>query len=371
MSAPAYFLGLISGTSLDGIDAAILAVEGDDLSVLASHGEPYPTQLRDQLRTLCQPGNNEIEQLGIADREVGRHFAAAALGLIERTGLAPEAITAIGSHGQTLRHRPEGNNAFTLQIGDPNTIAELTGITTVADFRRRDIAAGGQGAPLAPGFHRAAFAKAHVNTAVVNVGGIANITLLSEHGATLGFDTGPGNTLMDAWIGKQRQQAYDKNGDWARQGSIVPALLSAFLEDPYFAQAAPKSTGPEYFSPHWLEQILSSFGDVEACDVQRTLLELTAQSIANAITDAAVMSDATQLAVCGGGAHNGLLMERLASRLPALSVQDTGALGIHPDWVEAACFAWLAAQTLAGKAGNEPRVTGACDYRVLGAIYPA
>ncbi len=367
MNSPDYFLGLISGTSLDGVDAAILAIEGDKLTLVASHGESYPTPLRDQLRRLCQPGNDEIEQLGSADREVGRHFAAAAQAVIARAEMTADQITAIGSHGQTIRHRPSGENAFTLQIGDPNTISELTGITTVADFRRRDIAAGGQGAPLAPAFHRAAFATAHDNTVVVNVGGIANVTLFTENGDTLGFDTGPGNTLLDAWIHQHQGRDYDRNGDWARQGSVIDDLLAVFLADPYFSTAAPKSTGPEYFSPHWLEQNLSGFGDLKASDVQRTLLELTAKTIA----DAVATSPATQLAVCGGGAHNALLMERLTAQLPAIAVTDTGALGIHPDWVEAACFAWLAAETLAGRAGNEPGVTGARNYRVLGAIYPA
>ena len=364
MSQLQYFVGLISGTSIDGVDAVVLAVEGTRLEIISSHCQAYPDQLRQDIRSLAQPGISEIDRLGVVDQQIAEVFAHAAVTVIGYAGLGIADITAIGSHGQTIRHRPQGEYPFTLQIGDPNRIAEITGITTVADFRRRDMAAGGQGAPLAPAFHKAAFSDSGMGGAVVNIGGIANATLIDSSGHTLGYDTGPGNTLMDFWIDREQGLPYDENGDWARTGSAVDSLLQRLLADPYFAKPAPKSTGPEYFSPDWLNRHIA--GEISPEDIQRTLLELTATSIAKEL----VNHDLTQVAICGGGAHNQFLLERLAALLPQTEVTTTERFGIHPDWVEAACFAWLAQRTLAGLPGNEPSATGAAGWRVLGAIYP-
>lgn len=368
MSEARYFVGLISGTSVDGVDAVVLSLRGERLAVVASHGEPYPTELREAILGLSQPGINEIDRLGAVDRQIADTFANAALMVIGLAGIDAAAVTAIGSHGQTIRHRPMGETAFTLQIGDPNRIAEQTGILTVADFRRRDMAAGGQGAPLAPAFHRAAFEISGNTTAVVNIGGIANVTLFGDSGAVSGFDSGPGNTLMDAWVRKHLDQPYDRDGLWARTGAVDESLLERLMDDPYFCAAAPKSTGPEYFDLAWLEARLDTSSDASAAeDIQRTLLELTARSIAMALN----AEPLAQLAVCGGGASNGLLMERLGELLAPAEVTTTEALGIGPDWVEAAAFAWLASRTVDGLSGNEPAVTGAQGYRVLGGLFPS
>lgn len=360
-----YYVGLISGTSVDGVDAVVLKMRADKPTLVASHAARYPQALRDAVLSLAQPGIGEIDRLGQADSSIADCFAQAALQVIEKAGLAPGDITAIGSHGQTVRHRPDLARPFTLQLGDPNRIAEITGITTVADFRRRDMAAGGQGAPLVPAFHRAAFDLGDSTTAVVNIGGIANITLFDPQGEVQGFDSGPGNTLMDDWSRQHTGQAFDESGNWAREGTVDETLLERLLDDPYFARSAPKSTGPEYFSPQWLTQHLEGLAGLEVANVQRTLLELTARSISAAWIDEPL----AQIAVCGGGAHNTLLMERLASLNTHAQVVTTETLGIHPDWVEAAAFAWLAHRTLNQQPGNEPRVTGAAGYRILGAVY--
>ena len=368
MSEARYFVGLISGTSVDGVDAVVVVLQGNQIDVLASHVEPYPEALRQSILSLSQPGINEIDRLGAVDRQIADIFAKAARTVIGHAGVGIDAIAAIGSHGQTVRHRPSGDLCFTLQIGDPNRIAELTGILTVADFRRRDMAAGGQGAPLAPAFHRAAFGICGNATAVVNIGGIANVTLFDHEGAVSGFDSGPGNTLMDAWARKHLGEPFDRDGLWARSGSIDEDLLQRLLDEPYFSAPAPKSTGPEYFNPHWLDVCLGTASeDVTPEHIQRTLLELTARTIAAALG----FEPLAQLAVCGGGARNGLLMERLGELLQPAQVTTTEALGIDPDWVEAAAFAWLASRALDGLPGNEPSVTGADGYRVLGALFPS
>jgi anhydro-N-acetylmuramic acid kinase len=310
--------------------------------------------------------------MGQADRELGLAFGAAVNSLLQNAGIPHSAVRAIGSHGQTIRHRPPAphqNHPFTLQVGDPSSIAQLTGIATVADFRRRDIAAGGQGAPLVPAFHRAVF-NSNRCRAIVNIGGIANITLLPTAGSVLGFDTGPGNTLMDSWITRHRGESYDRDGAWAAAGKVVPSLLTSLLNDPYFAAPAPKSTGREHFNLAWLDRHLAeSTSPVSASDVQATLAELTAQSIARAIV--ALSPAPREVFVCGGGAYNSHLMVRLEALLHPRQLGNTAQLGIAPEWVEATAFAWLAQQTLAGKPGNEPAVTGAQSYCVLGAIYPA
>lgn len=364
--ASQYYIGLMSGTSLDGIDAALIEVYGDNIALCGHKAVPFDPELRTALKALCAPGDNEIERLGTIDARLGEAFGNAALELIDTSSLDPRQISAIGSHGQTIRHRPNQHYPFTLQIGDPNRIAELTGITTVADFRRRDIAAGGQGAPLAPVFHKAMFGRRGTSTAVVNIGGIANVSFIDEDENVTGYDTGPGNTLLDNWISHHKGETFDRDGLWASEGTVDEVLLNFWLNDPYFKAPYPKSTGVEYFNLDWMAS-KTALGVYAPEDIQRTLLELTARSIADDLQERPF----SLLAVCGGGANNTLLMARLSDLLAPHQVTTTESLGIHPDWVEAAGFAWLAHQTLRGKPGNDPAVTGASDYRVLGAIYPA
>lgn len=365
MSEHTYFVGLMSGTSIDGIDAALVAIdERGHAQLKASHALPYRHEMRQQLLALAQPGGNEIARLGSLDRQLGEAFARAALAVMAAGHVDAADVRAIGSHGQTVRHHPNDPQPFTLQIGDPNTIAEQTGVTVVADFRRRDVAAGGQGAPLAPAFHHAMFGEPATTTAVVNIGGVANVSIIDANDNVTGFDTGPGNSLMDAWIGRCQDQRFDADGHWAATGHVDQSLLKAALTDPYFARSAPKSTGPEHFNLAWLGNLLEP---LKPEDVQRTLLEITAVSIAQALESATPK----RVAICGGGAQNGILMARLKELLSPAVVITTESLGIHPDWVEAAAFAWFAYRTLAGLPANEPAVTGASGYRVLGAIYPA
>ena len=371
MSTPLY-VGLMSGTSLDAIDAALVEV-GDSVSLLGTYEYPIPETTRADIARISATGNDEIEHMGPLDRTLGTLFADATLNLLRQANIAPAAVTAIGSHGQTIRHRPASSGlppeqAFTLQIGDPNTIAERTGITTVADFRRRDIAAGGEGAPLAPAFHAAVFSKPARNRAIVNIGGIANATVLQGDLLIGGFDTGPGNTLLDHWIKQHKGSTYDRDGGWSAEGIPQPALLDALFQDPYFARTGPRSTGKEQFHLQWLERALSELDAIDPQDVQATLAELTAQSIAVGIKSAGV--DIDEVYVCGGGALNTDLMRRLYHQLPHTTLGTTDELGIDPQWVEAAAFAWLAHRNLNTLAGNAPVVTGAGDYKVLGGIYP-
>jgi len=374
MAGPAMlYLGLMSGTSLDGVDAALLEVGPDRPTLRGVHHRPLPQELRREILALNRPGGiDELDRMGQLDRRLGQLFAETATQLLRHTGLAADDLRAIGSHGQTLRHRPPGmlppELAFTLQIGDPATIAEHTGILTVADFRRRDLAAGGQGAPLVPAFHQAMFAGT-VHRAIVNIGGMANITLLASGQAPTGFDTGPGNVLMDAWCRLHLQQPHDEGGRWAAGGQVDEALLDALLQHPFFAQPPPKSTGRESFHLPWLEQVLEQHATTrEPQDIQATLLELTARSIARAIQDA---GDVAEVYCCGGGAHNRFLLERLTRLLSPRRVATTEVLGLHPDWVEAAAFGWLAHLALNHQPGSVPEVTGATAPRILGAIYPA
>ncbi|MGK0498377.1 MAG: anhydro-N-acetylmuramic acid kinase [Oceanicoccus sp.] len=367
---PALYIGLMSGTSLDSIDAALIAINetsyGPQCQLIAQHEHPIPSALRQQLLTLCQPGKNEIDAMGSADRQLALTFADACNTLMATSEFSSDDITAIGSHGQTIRHRPDREYPFTLQIGDPSTIAYATGITTVADFRRKDIAAGGQGAPLAPAFHQAAFSSAQHNRAIINIGGMANISCLARDCAAIGFDTGPGNVLMNCWIEKNKQQQYDHDGQWAASGEVNSTLLAALLAHPYLEKPAPKSTGREDFNLNWLEHILTTF-DTTPEDVQATLLEFSAQTITDGVERLPVQVN--QVFICGGGAYNSQLMERLESLLHPRQLGSTKLLGIAPEWVEAAAFAWLAQQTLARKPGSLATVTGACEAVVLGGIY--
>ncbi|NLO81436.1 MAG: anhydro-N-acetylmuramic acid kinase [Xanthomonadaceae bacterium] len=355
------FIGLMSGTSADAIDAALLRFQ-PRLHVLATRSTPLSAKV--QQRILAIHADSPLRAVAELDILLGRLFAQAALELLAAAGVRPEDVTAIGSHGQTVWHAPDGTVPFTLQLGDPNVIAELTGITTVADFRRRDVAAGGQGAPLVPAFHREIFAGAG-DCCVLNLGGIANITVLAGD-ATLGFDVGPANTLLDGWIRQHLGRRFDADGAWAASGAVLPELLEALLEDPYFARPPPKSTGPEHFSLAWLERHLHGRA-YRAQDVQATLLELTARSIATAVRRHA--HTARQLLVCGGGVHNRALMTRLQDLLAPLPVRSTAELGVDPDFVEACAFAWLARQRLLERPGNVPEVTGASAPVILGGIY--
>lgn len=360
------YLGVMSGTSLDGIDCALIDVS-EQTQLLATRYEPMPAALKRRLLDLCASGPDEIARAALAENEWAQLAAHAITELLEQQGLPPSAIRAIGSHGQTIRHEPQ--RGFTIQIGNPALLAEVTGISVVADFRRRDVAAGGQGAPLVPAFHETMFACADRTRAVLNIGGFSNLTLLQPGSAVRGFDCGPGNVLLDAWIERHLSRPFDRNGDWARTGSILPALLDAMLADSFFSATGPKSTGRELFNLAWLDAKLADFPTLRAEDVQATLSELTAQSLCDALKTS--QPDTQDLLVCGGGAHNGALLDRVQALLPQCCVSSTAAYGVDPDWVEAMAFGWLAHCCLEGIPANRPEVTGAKGRRVLGAIYPA
>ena len=364
-----HYIGMMSGTSVDGIDAVLVSISSNhQCSLLTTHQHPFPPGIRDEIQALMQPGTNEIDREGELDIQLGKLFAEAAKGLLAKSGIEASEVRAIGSHGQTIRHRPHAKFPFSRQIANPSVIAEETGITTVADFRARDLAAGGEGAPLVPAFHSWVFRKPAVNRVIVNIGGIANITWLPKDADShvIGFDTGPGNTLMDQWISQYQSAPYDSNGAWAKTGQIQIDLLNRLLKDEYFAKRPPKSTGREYFNLDWLRMKIS--GHATPVDIQSTLAELTAESIAQGIQ---LLPDSVdEIYVCGGGSHNQYLLSRLQEKLPALPIHTTKVLGIDPDWVEAAAFAWLAYQTLTGHTGNLPSVTGARQAVLLGGIYP-
>ncbi|MBB4129655.1 anhydro-N-acetylmuramic acid kinase [Xanthomonas sp. 3075] len=367
------YLGLMSGTSADGIDAALVRFADDShrrCDLVAGTTVAWEPQLRETLVTLGQGAEViAIDTLGQLDAQVGLAFAAAANQLIDDSGIERGRIRAIGSHGQTIRHRPKADPAFTWQIGDASRIAEHTGITTVADFRRRDVAAGGQGAPLMPAFHLAMLGAGDEDRAVLNLGGIGNLTLIPRNGAVLGFDTGPANALLDSWCQQHQGTAFDADGRFAASGQVDAALLNALLADPWFALAPPKSTGREQFHLGWALQAMQSTGTATAADVQATLLELTAASVADALLR--LQPDTRRMLVCGGGVRNPVLMARLAARLPNVVVESSARHGLDPDYLEAMGFAWLAAELLAGRAANLPSVTGAAGPRLLGAIHPA
>lgn len=364
------FIGLMSGTSADAIDAALVDLSGDKPDIIDYRQYALDAGLQQILRGINL--SSSIETLSELDYRLGRHFGQAVLALLEANGKAPEQVRAIGSHGQTILHLPKATSPRTLQIGDPNLIAGLTGITTIADFRRADMAAGGQGAPLAPAFHAWRFRSGKVNRVVLNIGGIANITILpgASESEVRGFDTGPGNILMDAWIQQRLDRNYDEQGNWAASGNVQQDLLELMLADPYFSALPPKSTGKEDFNTEWLAGHRSETGS--ACrdeDIQATLLELTAVSISDAIAACAPATE--EILVCGGGIHNTALMRRLQSLLSGTTVKSTGEYGINPDAVEAVTFAWLAQQRLENIPANLPSVTGAKRAAVLGAIYEA
>ena len=362
--APLY-AGLMSGTSLDGIDAVLAEVDQEGACRLRhARFHPFSDDLRRTFLGLNQAGANELETAALAANELARRYAAVIADLLKESGTQADQVTAIGCHGQTVRHRPD--LGYTLQLNNPALLAELSGITVVGDFRSRDIAAGGQGAPLVPAFHAEAFRHPLRNRVIVNIGGISNLTWLPAEGDALGFDCGPGGLLLDGWCESHTGQPFDRNGEWAAGGTVIGELLAALLAHPFFALTPPKSTGRDDFHLSWLQARLKA--DYDARDVQATLLELTARAIADAIDKHC--PGAGEIHLCGGGAHNGALRQRLAA-LTGLAIGLTDDLGIPADWVEATAFAWLARQTLAGTTGNLPAVTGARHPCVLGAIYPA
>jgi len=357
----------MSGTSLDGIDAGLVDFSDERIRLIDFHYQAFSAEFRNRIQQLSQAEQQILlKNYGALDAELGCLFAETTLSLLKKANIPASDIIAIGSHGQTVYHGPDTKFGFSLQIGDPNRIAQITGITTIADFRRRDIAVSGQGAPLVPAFHQAVFADQQLAKTVLNIGGIANITIL-DGGKVIGFDTGPGNTLMDFWRQTHFNQAFDHNGDWAASGQVNSALLAVLKDDVYFRLPPPKSTGKEYFSPVWLTQKLAALPSLKAEDVQATLCQLSADSICEAIKQHAPHNQ--QTLVCGGGAHNRQLLALLTENM-GTEVLSTAAYGIHPDQVEACAFAWLARQTAKGLPGNVCNVTGAETPVVLGGIYP-
>lgn len=367
------FVGLMSGTSLDGVDGVL--AEFDDAStprVVAHRHRVLPAALREELLALCRSGDDELHRSAIAASALMRVYAAVVNDLRAAAGVAVGAVRAVGAHGQTVRHRPQQFDGvgYTVQLSNGALLAELTGIDVVCDFRSRDVAAGGQGAPLVPAFHAAMFARPGQGVAVLNLGGIANLTLLPAFGDVSGFDCGPGNALLDLWCQRHRGRAYDEGGRWAASGEVAAALLAAMLAEPFIEQAPPKSTGRDLFNAEWLDERLRRLGaTLRPADVQATLAEFTARAAAEALHRHAPSTQ--RLLVCGGGAFNGDLRRRLQAQLPGITVADTDSCGVPAQQVEALAFAWLARAFVQRKPGNLPAVTGARGPRVLGALYPA
>lgn len=368
------YIGLMSGTSLDGVDGVL--VEFPDaaaaLQVRAHSHHGFAPEFASELLSLNHCGSDELHRAALAGNALARIYAAVVKDLLTQADVTPGQVRAIGAHGQTVRHQPQQFDGvgYTLQLNNPALLAELSGIDVVADFRSRDVAAGGQGAPLVPAFHRAVFGRPNEAVAVINIGGISNLTALASDGATLGFDCGPGNALMDHWCQRHTGRAFDQDGAWAASGLVVNALLSALQAEPYFTQSPPKSTGRDLFNPSWLDARLASLpSSPRSQDVQATLAELTAWACADAVRQHA--ASARSVLVCGGGALNGHVMQRLSSRLAGMTVQPTDAVGLHTDQVEATAFAWLAQAFSNRQPGNLAAVTGAAGPRILGALYPA
>ena len=367
------FIGVMSGTSLDGIDVALCNFN-DGCQTLATQFLPYSADVKLALLALHKPSENELEIAILIGNTLALMTADAVKSLLTKAKIATNKIAAIGYHGQTIRHRPNISPelGFTLQIGNAALLAELTDITVIADFRSRDIAAGGQGAPLVPAFHQAMFSSSAKNRAIINIGGIANITYLAKNGQILGFDSGPGNMLLDSWVKLKIGKDYDANGAWAATGVVIDSLLFNMLAEPYFALPSPKSTGRDLFNDDWFNDVWLKQHQLNPLlqpqDVARTLVALTARSIADALNKC---GDVDEVYLCGGGAHNSLLMTDIKTLLGNTKVLTTDSLGVGVDWLEAVAFAWLAKQTIENKPSNLPAVTGAKGLRVLGAIYPA
>ena len=366
------YVGLMSGTSLDGVDVAIVDFSQFPPDLVYCSTTAYSASIRDRLLELCRSQTTSLDTLYSLDAELGQIYARTVNDALDNAGMTASQVAAIGCHGQTIRHSPDSEVAYTAQIGDANRIAVLTGITTVADFRRKDIALGGQGAPLAPAFHQFLFRSSDEDRAVINIGGISNISYLpcDDNSPILGFDTGPGNTLLDYWTERHHKMAYDEDGSWARSGKVNRELLTQMItSEPYFQQAAPKSTGTEYFNPDWLMQFLGGLADDQATatEIQTTLVELTVSTIAEALKT--LPSAVNNCYLCGGGARNSYLVEQLDLALPKSTVCTTAELGLDPDFVEASAFAWLARERMNLREGNLPAVTQAQQPSILGAIY--
>ena len=362
------YIGLMSGTSLDGVDIAIVDFAQSPPTLIHCSTWPYEQSLKQRIQEITLSGNTSLDNLCQLDVELGNTYAEIVSRALEQTQLDTAQVRAIGNHGQTIRHSPNSHLPYTLQIGDPNVIAAKTGISTVADFRRKDIALGGQGAPLAPAFHQFMFSSSESDRAIINIGGIANITYLpaDSESAVIGFDTGPGNTLSDFWINRHNGQTHDDGGKWAASGNIIDDLLNNLLaHEPYFQAAVPKTTGTEYFNSKWLLPRLDP--DLAAEDVQATLVELSAITIARGI--ALLPSTPDECFICGGGVHNRYLMNRLQQALPNCQILSTSQLGLDPDYVEAVAFAWLARESMNRRTGNLPTVTRARSKALLGGIY--
>lgn len=372
-----FFIGLMSGTSMDGVDGVLADFSGERMRVIAHHAAPFSEALRNEFLALNTSGADEIHRGALAASVLARLYADVVAALLAKAEMTPAQVRAIGAHGQTVRHRPGefDGTGYTMQLNQPALLAELSGIAVVADFRSRDVAAGGQGAPLVPPFHQAFFSPGGERLAVLNIGGISNITLLNfdAQASVLGFDCGPGNALMDAWCRQHTGQAYDDKGAWAASGTVLPGLLSAMMAEPFLQRHPPKSTGRDLFNAQWLEVRLAAHtatqGAPKAADVQATLTEFTALACALALQGA--MPQCATLAVCGGGAYNLHLMQRLQHHLADCAVQSSSRLGLPPLQVEAAAFAWLARQCILGLTASLPKVTGALGARILGAVYPA
>lgn len=362
----AYYIGVMSGTSLDGIDVVLADFNSSSPSLLHTFYLPYSRELRDRLLDLHHSGNDELHRAAMLGNELARHYAEAVVGLLEKNEIERRNVAAIGCHGQTVRHCPQTDRGYTIQLCNSALLVELTGITVVSDFRSRDIAAGGQGAPLVPAFHRALFRDPQTHRVIVNIGGISNLTSLAPDGEVSGFDCGPGNIMMDAWCLRHTAKPYDEDGAWAESGKVIPGLLERLLALPFFSLPPPKSTGREIFNLAVLESCLS--GDEKPVDVQATLLQLTVSGVAESVL--AYFPSAAEVYLCGGGAHNRTLVAQLRIALPGKAVELTDRLGVDADWLEAFAFAWLAKQAILGIPGSLPAVTGASGTRVLGAVYP-
>ena len=376
-----YTIGLMSGTSLDGADGVLVDFSGETLRVVATASEPFAESFRAELLALNMPSYNELHRAALACNQLAMVYAKVVAALLQKAGMqeiTTNQISAIGAHGQTVRHQPQQRSAepvdtgYTIQLNNPALLAELTGIDVVADFRSRDVAAGGQGAPLVPAFHHGVFGRADTTVAVLNLGGISNLSVLPPSGAhspVLGFDCGPGNALMDAWCLQRTGQPFDAGGAWAASGRLIPALLASLLDEPYFSLPIPKSTGRDLFSLAWLAEKLQPFAAERPEDIQNTLTEFTCSACVAGVNSYG--KESTELIVCGGGAFNLHLLQRLQAGLPWLRVSTSDQHGLPPLQVEAAAFGWLARQMLKRQPGNLPGVTGAAGLRVLGALYPA
>ena len=364
------FIGVMSGSSLDGIDVALTEITDDYCKIVATHFQAYSAEIKQSLLALHFPSENELEKSALMANQLASLYAQAINSLLSNNQLSSKDVTAVGCHGQTIRHQPRLNDTvgYTVQLGNHALLAELTNITVVGDFRSRDIAAGGQGAPLVPAFHKDVFAHPDKNRAIVNIGGIANITYLARNGDVFGFDSGPGNLLLDHWVKNSLGQEYDADGAWAATGVINQTLLSHMLADSYFALPPPKSTGRDHFNQAWLTRHIAQL-DCQPQDIAHTLVALTSQTIDEAIHQ--YCPEVDEVYLCGGGAHNRLLRDSIAASLNPIALSTTDQLGVNVDWVEAGAFAWLARQTMHNKTSNLPAATGAHGSRVLGAIYPA